>query len=362
MLLLGRRDDIPELLAAADLVVLPSRWEARALIAQEALHAGVPLVATAVGGMPELVGDAAVLVPYGDPPRWPRAVTALLADPARRAALSIAGRAQAATWPTEDDTVAQVLSVYDELTQRPRADPAAGRLTGAGRWARRAGAALAARVGPRTPAAPAAVLGRPEQRGRRARTPDPGQAPRKAPAAVSRSAVSISGTWLNACGKLPTWRWRRGSHSSASRPRSLRSASSFSNSRRASSTRPIIARSSASQKRAGQEGALVAGQAVEVLVAAGVALGRVAQHEAVLGGQLPLDRLDRADDPLVVRRQEAHLRDEQQRRVQLPGAVGLGEGVALPVVALLAHVVVDLVAQLLEPLQRAVDLAGLDRA
>jgi glycosyltransferase involved in cell wall biosynthesis len=117
VLLLGRRDDIPDLLAAADLVVLPSRWEARPLIAQEALHAGVPLVATAVGGTRELVGDAAVLVPYGDPRGLAEAVTALLADSARRTALSVAGRAQAATWPTEDDTVAQVLSVYDELTQ-----------------------------------------------------------------------------------------------------------------------------------------------------------------------------------------------------------------------------------------------------
>jgi glycosyltransferase involved in cell wall biosynthesis len=117
VLLLGRRDDIPGLLAAADLVILPSRWEARALIAQEALHAGVPLVATAVGGTPELVGDAAVLIPYGDPAALARAVTGLLADPARRAALAVAGRAQAATWPTEDDTVAQVLSVYDELIQ-----------------------------------------------------------------------------------------------------------------------------------------------------------------------------------------------------------------------------------------------------
>lgn len=118
VLLLGRRADVPELLAAADLAVLPSRWEARSPLAQEALFAGVPLVATAVGGTPELVGDAAVLVPYGDPVALSRAVTGLLADPARRTALAAAGRAQAATWPTEDDTVAQVLSVYDELMQR----------------------------------------------------------------------------------------------------------------------------------------------------------------------------------------------------------------------------------------------------
>jgi len=114
---LGVRDDVPDLLSAADLVLLPSRWEARSLIAQEALYAGVPLVATAVGGTPELVGDAAVLVPYGDPGALAAAVTGLLADPGRRAALSVAGRAQAATWPTEDDAVAQVLSVYDELTR-----------------------------------------------------------------------------------------------------------------------------------------------------------------------------------------------------------------------------------------------------
>ncbi|WP_431954336.1 glycosyltransferase family 4 protein [Actinacidiphila sp. bgisy167] len=114
--LLGRRDDVPELLAAADVVVLPSRWEARPLIAHEALHAGVPLVATAVGGTAELVGEAAVLVPYGNPKTLADAVTRLLADPARRQTLAAAGPVQAATWPTEDDTVAQVLAIYDELT------------------------------------------------------------------------------------------------------------------------------------------------------------------------------------------------------------------------------------------------------
>ncbi|MER8003908.1 glycosyltransferase family 4 protein [Streptomyces sp. NPDC095613] len=115
--LLGRRDDVPELLAAADLAVLPSRWEARSVLAREALRLGVPLVATAVGGTPDLVGDAAVLVPYGDAPALSHAVLRLLADPAARRRLTAAGRAQAATWPTEDETIAHVLSVYDELTQ-----------------------------------------------------------------------------------------------------------------------------------------------------------------------------------------------------------------------------------------------------
>ncbi|MET9887268.1 glycosyltransferase family 4 protein [Streptomyces sp. NPDC006430] len=118
--LLGRRRDAAQLLAAADLAVLTSRWEARSMLAQEALRAGVPLVATAVGGVPELVGQAGVLVPYGDPGALASAVADLLADPARRAALAEAGRVQAATWPSEDDTVAQILSVYDELMERQR--------------------------------------------------------------------------------------------------------------------------------------------------------------------------------------------------------------------------------------------------
>lgn len=115
--LIGRREDITELLAAADLALLTSSWESRSVLAQEALHARVPLVATAVGGIPELVGDAAELVPYGDAQALADAVVGLLGDPGRRELFKEKGARQAATWPTEDETVAQVLSVYDELTQ-----------------------------------------------------------------------------------------------------------------------------------------------------------------------------------------------------------------------------------------------------
>ncbi|WP_328428698.1 glycosyltransferase family 4 protein [Streptomyces sp. NBC_00443] len=115
--LIGRRDDVSELLAAADAALLPSSWESRSVLAQEALHARVPLVATDVGGVPELVGDAAELVPYGDPEALADAVVRLLGDPERQEFLRERGARQAATWPTEDETVAQVLSVYDELTQ-----------------------------------------------------------------------------------------------------------------------------------------------------------------------------------------------------------------------------------------------------
>ncbi|MGW2181443.1 glycosyltransferase family 4 protein [Streptomyces sp. NPDC001732] len=105
------------LLAMADLAVLSSSWEARSVLAQDALRLGVPLVATAVGGVPELVGDAAELVPCGDAGALARAVAGLLCDPRRREQLAAAGPVQAASWPTEDDTIAQVLSIYDELTQ-----------------------------------------------------------------------------------------------------------------------------------------------------------------------------------------------------------------------------------------------------
>ncbi|MFI5837794.1 glycosyltransferase family 4 protein [Micromonospora sp. NPDC051300] len=114
--LLGHRTDVADLLAGADLAVVTSDWEARQLFAQEALRAGVPLVATAVGGLPELVGDAAVLVPAGDVDAVDTAVRALLDDAPRRAELGRRGAARAADWPTEADTVAALADLYAELT------------------------------------------------------------------------------------------------------------------------------------------------------------------------------------------------------------------------------------------------------
>jgi glycosyltransferase involved in cell wall biosynthesis len=117
--LLGRRTDVPDLLHAADVCVLPSRWEARSLTAQEALRAGTPLVATRVGGIPELVGTAAELVPPGDAAALAAAVTAVLTDPERTARLSAAGPAQAAGWPDEAATARQLVAVYRELLGPP---------------------------------------------------------------------------------------------------------------------------------------------------------------------------------------------------------------------------------------------------
>jgi glycosyltransferase involved in cell wall biosynthesis len=121
VLLLGHRGDVPDLLAAATVAVVTSDWEARQLFAQEALRAGVPLVSTAVGGIPDLVGDAAVLVPAGNVAAVEAAVRELLDDPGRRADLVRRGRERAAAWPDEAQTLAQVRGVYAELVPDPRA-------------------------------------------------------------------------------------------------------------------------------------------------------------------------------------------------------------------------------------------------
>jgi glycosyltransferase involved in cell wall biosynthesis len=117
--LLGRRTDIADLLAAADVCVLPSVWEARSLTAQEALRSGTPLVATRVGGIPELVGDAAALVPPGDAAALAAAVEQVLADPDRAGRMAAAGRDRAREWPDEEGTARTLVAVYRELLGPP---------------------------------------------------------------------------------------------------------------------------------------------------------------------------------------------------------------------------------------------------
>jgi glycosyltransferase involved in cell wall biosynthesis len=117
---LGPRRDIPALLAAADVVVVPSRWEARALIVQEALRLGRPIVATRVGGIPDLTGDdGALLVLPGDCGQLAAAVLAILDDQGLAARLSGAARARADALPSEAETVAAAVSVYERLAARP---------------------------------------------------------------------------------------------------------------------------------------------------------------------------------------------------------------------------------------------------
>jgi glycosyltransferase involved in cell wall biosynthesis len=115
---LGQRADIPALLAAADVVVVPSVWEGQPLIVQEALRAGRPLVASRTGGIPELTGeDAAVLVPQGDPGALAAAVESVLDDPGLAAGLGAAATQRAAGLPGTRDAVDSVTRLYGRLVR-----------------------------------------------------------------------------------------------------------------------------------------------------------------------------------------------------------------------------------------------------
>jgi len=95
--LLGERRDVPELLARADVFVLSSRSEGAPLSILEAMAAGLPVVASDVGGVGELVvdGETGLLVPHGDAAGLARALARVLDDRALRARLGAAGRARA---------------------------------------------------------------------------------------------------------------------------------------------------------------------------------------------------------------------------------------------------------------------------
>lgn len=113
--LLGRRDDVADLMAAADVFCSTSVWEGQPLVVQEALQLGVPVVATDVGGTREVTGDAALLVPYGDPQTLADALTRLLDSPQDRQTLAQAATAQAARLPTAADVLTQLTTTYDAL-------------------------------------------------------------------------------------------------------------------------------------------------------------------------------------------------------------------------------------------------------
>jgi N-acetyl-alpha-D-glucosaminyl L-malate synthase BshA len=111
VIFLGKQDDVESLLAVADLLLLPSADEAFGLAALEGLSCGVPVIATAVGGVPEVVedGKSGFLLPVGDVGGMADAALALLTDATRYGEFRAAARRRA----VEHFDTAQIVPHYE---------------------------------------------------------------------------------------------------------------------------------------------------------------------------------------------------------------------------------------------------------
>jgi len=114
---LGFRPDAGALLDQLDALVLPSWIEGLPLVVLEAMAHAKPVIATPVGGTPELVadGETGVLVPARDPAALAAAIRGLLGDPERGSRLGLAGRERAEREFSESAMIARVLEVYDAV-------------------------------------------------------------------------------------------------------------------------------------------------------------------------------------------------------------------------------------------------------
>jgi len=120
--LVGHREDIPRLLAGSDLLVLPSLHDAFPTVLMEAMAAGLPVVASNVGGIPEIVtdGTTGLLVPPGHPPALADALTALVSSPQRREAMGAAGRARARSLFSMEAWLSRLAGHYAQAIGGPR--------------------------------------------------------------------------------------------------------------------------------------------------------------------------------------------------------------------------------------------------
>jgi len=114
----GAVTDVTVYLAAADVLVAPSRNEGMGRVLVEALALGVPVVGTAVGGIPDVIvdGECGVLVPPEDPPALAEALADLGLDVARRAKLAAAAAPHAEAFSTAVAGAAMT-SIYDRLVR-----------------------------------------------------------------------------------------------------------------------------------------------------------------------------------------------------------------------------------------------------
>ena len=122
---LGHRRDLPELLAASDLVVLPSFSEALPTALIESAAAGRPVVATRVGGTPDVVqhGVTGLLVPPGDVPALAAAVVSVLRDPSKADSFGRAGRVVARWRFSLDGNVDRTLELWSRIVAAGRQKP-----------------------------------------------------------------------------------------------------------------------------------------------------------------------------------------------------------------------------------------------
>ena len=100
-----------------DIAVMPSDFEGGPLALMEAMAAARPVVASDVGGIPELVdhGVHGLLVPPRDPPALAAAIAELLRDPARARAMGARGRERQRAEFAIEKTVAQLETLYEDL-------------------------------------------------------------------------------------------------------------------------------------------------------------------------------------------------------------------------------------------------------
>lgn len=116
----GRRADVADMLVSSDIFVLPSLTEALPTVLIEAMAVGLPVVATNVGGTPEIVdhGATGLLVPAGRPDRLADAVGRLLGSPRQRTAMGVTGRRVASERFGIDRHAARLADEYRVLISR----------------------------------------------------------------------------------------------------------------------------------------------------------------------------------------------------------------------------------------------------
>jgi N-acetyl-alpha-D-glucosaminyl L-malate synthase BshA len=117
----GERVDLPEVLRGGALFLLPSETESFGLAALEAMACGVPVVASAVGGLPEVIpdGEAGFLRPVGDVAALADAAGSLLADEPLRHAMGAAARRHAETHYRIDPAIDRYVAIYRRVVTGP---------------------------------------------------------------------------------------------------------------------------------------------------------------------------------------------------------------------------------------------------